>query len=99
MIALAAFSGLMLAISLVPSQNATAREQCIADWAQASVIVQQQKMIDVDRLSVLAKKKYDGRIMTARLCKGDNAYFYRLVIRRSDGRVERVKIDALNPTK
>lgn len=98
-IALGVLSGLMLAISLAPSHEATAREQCIADWAQASAIVQKQKMVDIDRLSVLAQRKYGGRIMTARLCKGDNVYFYRLVIRRNDGRVERIKIDAHDPTK
>ena len=61
--------------------------------------MQQRKMIDVDGLSVIARKKFNGQIMTARLCKGDDTYFYRLVIRRSNGRVERVKVDALNPTK
>ena len=71
----------------------------MADWAKAAAIVQRRGMIDVDSLSVLARKKFKGQIMTARLCKAGSSYFYRLVIRRTDGRVERVKVDALNPGK
>ena len=95
-----ALSGMVLAVLFaVPLHSAGASEQCISDWAKAAAIVQQGRMIDVDGLSVLARKKFNGQIMTAKLCKGDGSYFYRLVIRRSDGRVERVKVDALNPTK
>ena len=95
-----ALSGIMVAALFAsPGLRAGASEQCIADWAKAATIVQQRKMIDVDGLSVLARKKFNGQIMTARLCNSSGSYFYRLVIRRRDGRVERVKVDALNPMK
>ena len=98
--ALLAVSGLMLAVIFGPSVvSAGPPEQCIGDWAKAAAIVQRGKMVDVAGLSKLARKKYAGRIMSARLCKGDGVYFYRLVIRRDDGRVQRVKVDALRPMK
>jgi hypothetical protein len=90
---------MLITFFAVQTRNAGASEQCISDWAKAAAIVKQRRMIDVDSLSVLARKKFNGQIMTARLCKDDDSYFYRLVIRHSDGRVERVKVDALNPTK
>lgn len=98
--ALLAVSGLMLAVIFGPSVvSARPPEQCIGDWAKAAAIVQRGKMVDVAGLSKLARQKYAGRIMSARLCKGDKAYFYRLVIRGDDGRVQRVKVDALQPLK
>ena len=98
--ALLAVSGLMLAVIFGPSVvSAGPPEQCIGDWAKAAVIVQRGKMVDVAGLSKLAREKFDGRIMSARLCKGGDGYFYRLVIRRDDGRVQRVKVDALKPMK
>jgi len=90
----------MLAVIFGPrAVSAGAPEHCIGDWAKAATIVQQRKMVDVAKLSKLARTKFGGRIMSARLCKGDDAYFYRLVIRRNDGRMQRVKVDALNPVK
>lgn len=97
-LALAGVSGLMLAVIVGPSMVvAGSHEQCIGDWAKAAMIVERDKMVDVADLSKLARHKYDGRIMSARLCKGANSYFYRLVIRRDNGRVQRVKIDARKP--
>ena len=99
-LALAAVSAIMHAVIAGPRTVAAgSQEQCIGDWAEAATIVQQRKMIDVAKLSKLARKKFDGRIMSARLCKDNGAYFYRLVIRRNDGRMQRVKVDAQNPGK
>ena len=90
----------MLAVIFGPSVGAARPpEQCIGDWAKAAAIVQRGKMVDVAGLSKLARRKYAGRIMSARLCKGDKAYFYRIVIRGDDGRVQRVKVDAQQPLK
>lgn len=98
--ALVAVSAIMLAVIFGPrAVSAGAPEQCIGDWAQAATIVQQRKMVDVAKLSKLARKKFDGKIMSARLCKEKGDYFYRLVIRRDNGRMQRVKVDALNPGK
>ena len=98
--ALMAVSGLMLAVIVVPpAVSAGSPEQCIDDWAKAAAIVQKRNIIDVAGLSRMARQKYDGKIMTARLCKSDDGYFYRLVIRRKDGRVQRVRVSAQRPAQ
>ncbi|MGI9479196.1 MAG: PepSY domain-containing protein [Hyphomicrobiaceae bacterium] len=99
-LALGGVAAIMLAVIVGPrAVSAGSPEQCIGDWAQAATIVQKRKMVDVAKLSKLAKQKFDGRIMSARLCTNNGAYFYRLVIRRNDGRMQRVKVDAQNPGK
>lgn len=73
--------------------------KCIEDWAEAAAIVKAGQMMDVSDLSKIARDKYAGRIMTARLCSGDRGYFYRLVIRDDEGRARQVTIQAENPNK
>jgi len=72
-------------------------EQCHSDWATASTIVASRNMVNVAELSRIAREKFDGQVMTARLCNDGDGYFYRVVIRQDDGRVKRVKINATTP--
>ena len=87
-----ACSALLISTALRPAA-AAATETCIVDWAQASLIVQKRNMIDVARLSKLARDKYQAKIMSARLCHVGRNYFYRLVLRGDNGRVQQVKVD------
>jgi uncharacterized membrane protein YkoI len=51
-------------------------------------------MLDVASLSKIAEQKWDAKILTARLCKSDETYFYRLIVRDADGRTQHLKLDA-----
>lgn len=91
--ALAAAALMTAAAGLQPAA-AAGRERCIGDWAIAATVVKQRQMIDVASLSRLAREKYNGRIMSARLCKEGTRYVYYLVIRGADNRVHKLQVDA-----
>jgi uncharacterized membrane protein YkoI len=69
-------------------------ERCITDWAEAGAVVKARKIQDVSDMSALVRDKFGGKLTKARLCQSGETYFYRLVIRRNDGRMERLRIDA-----
>ncbi|MBU2531669.1 MAG: hypothetical protein KKB37_02925 [Alphaproteobacteria bacterium] len=69
------------------------------DWATAATIVHRRNMIDAAHLSKLAKAKFGGRLLTARLCTDGDKYYYRLMIRRDNGRMLHEKVDAAPPRK
>ena len=81
-------------VSVADSQSVVAAsgEQCFNDWATASAIVADRQMVNVAELSKIAREKFRGQVLTARLCSNDGGYFYRLVIRDDEGRVKRVRV-------
>jgi uncharacterized membrane protein YkoI len=74
--------------------SASAAEACVDDWAHAATIIKRRQMVDMARLNRLAREKYSGKIMTARLCRSNGRYFYHLVIRDRSGLAKRIKVDA-----
>lgn len=85
---------LLLAVSVTTTSLRASDARCFNDWATASAIVSTKRLVDSAALNELVRKKYGGKIMTSRLCNGHDGYFYSLVIRHHDGRVQRVKIRA-----
>ena len=97
-LAVAVSSALPATVTVRPAAAADT-EKCIGDWARAAAIVERRKMIDVAGLGKLAREKYNGRIITARLCQSGGNYFYRLMVRGDDGRMQQIKVDVSNPAK
>jgi len=86
-----------LALAIAPAGQtsvAASGEGCFNDWATASAIVADRRMVNVAELSQIARNKFQGQLLTARLCRDKLGYFYRLVIRDNNGRVKRVRVDA-----
>lgn len=76
--------------------GAGAAAGCIDDWAEASAIVKQRDLVPLADLSRVAPERFNGRIVTARLCQRDGNYYYRLVIRDEDGRVRQLEADPVS---
>lgn len=67
---------------------------CVDDWVMASAIVTREKMPSIAELSRIAGKRFGGQIMSARLCNQGARYFYRLVVKGTDGRVRYHEVKA-----
>ena len=82
--------------SLAPCAVA-ADATCYSDWSVAAVIVQQQGLMPVEKLTAAARNKLNGDILKTTLCTEKDGYVYRLVVRGPDGRLTPMTVDARNP--
>lgn len=84
------------AIALAPYSIAGGAE-CFADWSMAATIVQREGLMTVEQLSSAARSKLKGDIIKTTLCKENDVYVFRLVVRGADGRLTPLTVDAKNP--
>ncbi len=70
---------------------------CYADWSVAAPIVQQEGLMTVEQLTAAARVKLKGDIVKTTLCKQNDGYVFRLVLRGTDGRLNAVTVDAKKP--
>ncbi|MGI9411212.1 MAG: PepSY domain-containing protein [Hyphomicrobiaceae bacterium] len=94
-----ALLGLALVIVFAgPGPSAvSAKEMCFTDWAEAAVAVKKHKLISVDRLGIMAKRRSNAKLIKIELCRKADSFFYNLVLRGPRGKLRRLKIDAKRP--
>lgn len=91
-VVLAALAVLCLAVG-----SASAKETCISDWSIAAPIVHKKGLATVEKVARLARDHIDGNIVKTSLCKTDDTYTYKLVIRTPSGKVKVQYVDAVKP--
>jgi uncharacterized membrane protein YkoI len=90
----------LILVLLVPSpagQLLADATVCIDDWSTAVPVVREEGLAPVETVTQLAKTRLDGDIVKVTLCKVDERYVYRLLVRSSNGKMAPVIVDAKEP--
>lgn len=89
---------LVFCCATILSSASTAPATCITDWSIAAPIVHKEKLTTVEALSRIAAEKLSGSsIVRTALCKSDDAFFYRIIVRDGHGRLSTHTVDARAP--
>lgn len=88
---------IFFALLCLASAPATAGEECFADWSEAAPIVRKEGLATVESLSGQARDKLDGEIVKTTLCQERGSYVFRLIVRRANGQLKSVTLDARRP--
>ncbi|MGE5267741.1 MAG: PepSY domain-containing protein [Deltaproteobacteria bacterium] len=70
---------------------------CIDDWSTAVPVVKEEGLAPVETVTRLAKTRLQGAIVKVTLCKLEERYVYRLLVRSSNGKMAPVFVDAKEP--
>lgn len=60
---------------------------CLSDWGMAGQIVRRENLITVEEVSRSLAADGIGELVKTTLCRSDDGYFYRLVIRSPTGQL------------
>jgi hypothetical protein len=63
-------------------------DDCLTDWGMASQIVRRKNLITVEEVSKSLEADGIGQLVKMTLCRSDDGYFYRLVVRSSTGQLK-----------
>jgi hypothetical protein len=63
-------------------------EDCLSDWGMAGQIVRRENLITVEEVSKSLEADGIGQLVKTTLCRSDDGYFYRLVIRSPTGQLK-----------
>lgn len=88
---------LAVLINVPPGRLRADATVCIEDWSTAVPVVKEEGLAPVDKVTSLAKSRLDGDIVKVTLCKVDERYVYRLLVRSSNGKMAPVIVDAKEP--
>ncbi|CCB65592.1 MULTISPECIES: hypothetical protein [unclassified Hyphomicrobium] len=81
------------AAALLPWSTACALD-CMTDWGMAGQIVRRQNLITVEEVSRSLAADGVGVLVKTTLCRSDDGYFYRLVIRSPTGQLKTTVMNA-----
>ncbi len=73
--------------AIVPYGVAHAME-CLTDWGMAGQIVRRENLITVEEVSKSLAADGVGVLVKTTLCRSDDGYFYRLVVRSPTGQLK-----------
>lgn len=74
-----------LAAAVVLPCGPVRADDCLTDWGMAGQIVRRQNLITVEEVSRSLAADGIGELVKTTLCRSDEGYFYRLVIRMPTG--------------
>jgi hypothetical protein len=69
-------------------------DECLTDWGMAGQIVRRQNLITVEEVSRSLALGGIGELVKTTLCRSDNGYFYRIVVRSPTGQLKTTVITA-----
>jgi uncharacterized membrane protein YkoI len=91
-------SAAAVAVMAVLAPASAGESECYNDWSIAAQIVENEKLVTVDKITAGAKASKLGDIVKTTLCKEDGKYVFRLVV-RDKGTLKTVTLDAREPFK
>ncbi len=86
MVGLGRAAVMLAAAGLWPCDAACAVD-CLTDWGMAGQIVRRENLITVEEVSRSLAADGIGELVKTTLCRSDDGYFYRLVIRMPTGQL------------
>lgn len=70
---------------------------CYSDWSAAAPVARKERLLTLERLSQKVADKLDGRLLKAVLCRTEERFVYRVVVKKPDGRLGTAILDAKPP--
>lgn len=70
---------------------------CIVDWSEAAPIVMRERLAPARHLQEMARVRLSGDIVRITLCREDDRFVYRLLLRDDRGRISNLTVDARQP--
>ncbi len=89
---------LIAAVLSAPSRAAAA-VQCFNNWSMAAPIARQQGLMTLDKLSTRIAMQFNSRLVKVVLCRKADRFFYRIVVKTNDGRLDLMRVDAKSSKK
>jgi hypothetical protein len=86
------------ASTAVTALGAPARAgDCIDDWSVAAPLVRKEGLVSVEKLDELARSKGHGTLVRTQLCRTQDGYQYRVIVRGRAGALVPLTVDARKP--
>ena len=76
------------AAAVALASSAARGDDCLTDWGMAGQIVRRENLITVEEVSKSLAADGIGQLVKTTLCRSENGYFYRLVIRSPTGQLK-----------
>jgi len=89
-----AVAALASLLPLAGSRPADAASQCYGEWSEAAPIVAREKLRSAIDVQDMARGELGGDVVRILLCKADQGFVYRLVLRRLDGHIGTLTVSA-----
>ncbi len=71
-----------------------AEERCYGDWSDAAPVVAAERLRPARDVHDLARDRHGSDVVRIVLCRVADDYVYRIVLRRSDGRIGNLTVGA-----
>jgi hypothetical protein len=89
---------LVIVATALPTQAApAAAASCFDDWSDAAPVVLKEKLVGTRELHEQARLHLPGDLIRITLCREEQRYTYRLLVRDPLGRLTAVTVDARRP--
>jgi uncharacterized membrane protein YkoI len=92
--------GLAIALAMATPSSTSASGQtdrCYADWSDAAAVVRREALALSSEVQLKSRALAIGEVVRMTLCEERGRYIYRLVVRRTDGVIDTLTVDARRP--
>lgn len=90
-------SGTMALVPLLAMPVHARDDACFDNWSEAAPIVQREGLVSTHDLYQQLRDRHSGDVIRITLCREDNRYIYRVVLRQESGRLVNHSLDARRP--
>lgn len=87
-------AALLAAVTVALANPVVADDRCYGDWSDAAPVVAREKLRSARDVQELARGQLDSDVVRIVLCRHENDFVYRIVLRRSDGRIGNLVLGA-----
>ncbi|MFZ4807034.1 MAG: hypothetical protein ACOYLQ_07235 [Hyphomicrobiaceae bacterium] len=70
---------------------------CLDDWGAASTVVARERLATVESVTRLTRDLLSADVVRTALCRDNDRYVYRMVVRGPRGRLRNLAVDARQP--
>jgi len=70
---------------------------CLDDWGVASTVVAREQLATVEAVTRLTRDLLSADVVRTALCRDNDRYVYRMVVRGPRGRLRNLSVDARHP--
>lgn len=86
---------LLMALVSQPLGAVSASDRCYGDWSDAAPIVARERLRPARDIHDRAKEWLGGAVVRIVLCEAGGQYHYRVLVRREDGRIAQLTVEAV----
>lgn len=83
----------ILAVSMW-SAPVNAETNCFGDWSDAAPVVNREGLKSTRDVQEMARERVGGDVVRITLCRADEGFVYKLVVRGWDGRISNLTVAA-----